>query len=153
MSLFGKGSTSSSTNNEHVDTSTMYRMNKNPRGVAVIINNREFLRSSGMQNYPRNGTDVDRDKLKSLFQKLLFDVRVYDNQRCYEIRRKLKELAAMDYSNYNAVIFTMLSHGEEGVIYGIDEKMEIKQITEYFKGKSFAGKPKIFFFQACRGRS
>lgn len=153
MSLFGRGSSSSSSNEELIDTSSRYKMDQDPRGIAIIINNREFLRSSGMQNYPRKGTDVDRDNLKRIFQKLLFDVRVYDNQRCHEIRRKLKDLAAIDYSSYNAVIFIMLSHGEEGVVYGTDDKMEIREITAYFKGKTFAGKPKLFFFQACRGEN
>ena len=131
MSLFGKQSSPSS-DATAVDTSTRYRMDQNPRGIAIIINNREFLRSSGMQNYPRNGTDVDRDNLKRIFEKLLFDVRVYDNQRCYEIRRKLKDLITMDYSKYNAVIFAMLSHGEEGLVYGTDDKMEVREITAYF---------------------
>ncbi|NXS56067.1 CASP7 protein, partial [Brachypteracias leptosomus] len=48
----------------------------------------------------------------------------------------------------------LLSHGEEGLIYGTDGPMAIKSLTALFRGdkcKSLIGKPKLFFIQACRG--
>ena len=128
-------------------------MNKPTRGIAVIINNKEFLRSSGMDRYPRNGTDVDRDALAKLFRALKFDVRIYNNQTRAEIRRILKELAITNHTPYDAFVFSILTHGEEGVIYGTDGTMAIKDLTAIFKDcPTLVGKPKMFFFQACQGK-
>jgi hypothetical protein len=44
----------------------------------------------------------------------------------------------------------ILSHGEEGVVFGTDAKIEVKQLLEPFKGnncKGLLGKPKLFFIQ------
>nr|6WI4_A Chain A, Caspase-3 [Porites astreoides]6WI4_B Chain B, Caspase-3 [Porites astreoides] len=131
---------------------TIYKMNKSTRGIAVIINNKDFLRSSGMDRYPRNGTDVDRDALAKLFRALKFDVRIYNNQTRAEIRRITKEMAITNHTPYDAFIFSILTHGEEGVIYGTDGTMAIKDLTAIFKDcTTLVGKPKMFFFQACQG--
>jgi hypothetical protein len=45
-----------------------------------------------------------------------------------------------------------LSHGEEGLIYGVDHSCEIEHLIAPFKSNpTLAGKPKLFFIQACRG--
>lgn len=135
-----------------LDTETVYKMERGTRGIAIIINNKEFLRSSGMDRYPRNGTDVDRDALLKLFRMLKFDVRVYNNRTRAEINRIAKDMATYNHSNYDAFIFSILTHGEEGVIYGTDGTLTIKEITSEFKySATLAGKPKLFFFQACQG--
>ena len=44
----------------------------------------------------------------------------------------------------------ILTHGEEGVVYGTDDKIEVKTLLEPFKGdkcRGLVGKPKIFFIQ------
>jgi len=44
----------------------------------------------------------------------------------------------------------ILTHGEEGIVYGVDGKLETKLLIEPFKGnncKSLVGKPKIFIIQ------
>lgn len=49
----------------------------------------------------------------------------------------------------------MLSHGEKGCVFGTDgEKVFLKQLTFPFTSGSaptLAGKPKLFFIQACQG--
>ena len=127
-------------------------MDKNPRGIALIINNHHFKKSSGMEKYPRNGTDKDRDALIDVFKMLKFDVRAFNNQTTQQIEGLLKELAVADHSYYDAVAVAILSHGEEGVIYSTDGKMDLKSISDPFRGPNLAGKPKIFIFQACQGR-
>lgn len=128
-------------------------MDRSVRGIAVIINNKNFLRSSGMDRYPRNGTDVDRDSLVKLFRMLKFDVKIYNDRTKAEIRSITKEMATFNHSNYDAFIFSILTHGEEGVIYGTDGTISIRDLTSEFKySPSLAGKPKIFFFQACQGK-
>ncbi|KAL9979877.1 hypothetical protein ACROYT_G017601 [Oculina patagonica] len=148
---FGGGSASSKSSNT-MDKETIYKMDCSTRGIAVIINNKNFLRSSGMDRYPRNGTDVDRDSLVKLFKMLKFEVKVYNDRTKAEIRTITKEMATMNHSNYNAFIFSILTHGEEGVIYGTDGTISIRDLTAEFKySNSLAGKPKIFLFQACQG--
>jgi hypothetical protein len=45
-----------------------------------------------------------------------------------------------------------LSHGEQGILYGTDGTIDIDNFIAPIKQcKSLAGKPKLFFFQACRG--
>lgn len=149
---FGRGSYTVSPVPKSFDPASVYRMNSSPRGIAVIINNKNFLVSSGQHRSPREGTDVDREALKKLFKKLQFKVEVHNNLTKAEIRRIAVEKAAFDHSLYNAFIFTILSHGEEGVVYGIDGTISIRDITSRFKkSTTLAGKPKIFFFQACQG--
>jgi len=52
-------------------------MDKERRGTVCIINVFE-VRLPGMK--PRNGTDVDRDRLKELFEQLHFDVVVFNDE-------------------------------------------------------------------------
>lgn len=127
-------------------------MNHQPRGIAVIINNKTFLPSTRHHLSPREGTDLDRDALKKLFHKLLFKVDVYNNKTIAEIEEITEKMAKSDHSNYDAFIFCILTHGEEGLLYGIDGTVPVKNITSRFTSTvSLAGKPKIFFFQACQG--
>ena len=101
---------------------------------------------------PRQGTDVDRDALKKLFQKLQFKVEIHNNITKREIRNIAAKMASFDHSSYDAFIFTILTHGEEGLVYGTDGTISITDITSKFKSNvSLAGKPKIFLFQACQG--
>ncbi|XP_015775441.1 PREDICTED: caspase-3-like [Acropora digitifera] len=135
-----------------VDTESIYKMSRAPRGIAIIINNKNFLRSSGMDKYPRNGTDADRDALEKLFKSLKFEVRIHNDITKYQIRGIAKEMAALDHSDYDAFIFSILTHGEEGLLYGTDGTISTRDLTSKFKdATTLAGKPKMFFFQACQG--
>ena len=136
-----------------VDTETIYKMSRAPRGIAIIINNKNFLRSSGMDKSPRNGTDADRDALEKLFKSLKFEVRIYNDITKYEIRGIAKEMATLNHSAYDAFIFSILTHGEEGLLYGTDGTISTRDLTSAFKdATTLAGKPKMFFFQACQGK-
>ena len=73
-----------------------------------------------MDKYPSKGTDVDRDALEKLFNFLKFEVRIYKNITKYEIRWIAKEMASLNHSEYDAFIFSILTHGEEGLLYGTD---------------------------------
>jgi len=63
-------------------------MHKKQRGIACIINARKF---SIPELAERLGTDVDRDRLQELFQKLQFDVRVYNDE--HGLQAKVSYLA------------------------------------------------------------
>lgn len=152
FSFGGSGSAPKPSTNT-IDSEMIYKMSCPTRGIAIIINNKNFLRSSGMDRYPRNGTDVDRDALAKLLRFLKFDVKIYNDQTRSEIRKITKEMASTNHSRYDAFIFSILTHGEEGVIYGTDGTISTKDLTSYFKDcTTLVGKPKMFFFQACQGK-
>ena len=101
----------------------------------------------------RNGTDVDRDALEKLFKSLMFEVRIYNDVTTDGIRRIAQEIVSLNHSDYDAFIFSILTHGEEGLLYGTDGTISTRDLTSVFKdATTLAGKPKMFFFQACQGK-
>ncbi len=55
-----------------------------------------------------------------------------------------------DHSCYASFVCVLLSHGDEGVFFGTDGSVELKDLTSLFRGdrcKSLVGKPKLFFIQ------
>ena len=143
---------SPSTYKDSITPHYMYPMTNRPRGQAFIINNKTFLPGSGMQKYPRNGTDVDAEALEKLFRSLEFETLQYRNKSSKEIINIFDYYAAMDHSNYDCIICAVLTHGEEGLIYSTDGKIMIKDLTTKFRCKNLRGIPKLFFFQACQGK-
>ena len=153
LGVCGCGRVPAKPSGDVVDTETIYKMSRAPRGIAIIINNKKFLRSSGMDKYPRKGTDVDRDALEKLFKSLKFEVRIYNDVTTDRIRRIAQEIVSLNHSDYDAFIFSILTHGEEGLLYGTDGTISIRDLTSEFKDvTTLAGKPKMFFFQACLGK-
>lgn len=57
-----------------------------------------------------------------------------------------------DHSRCASFVCVLLSHGDEGVLFGTDGSIELKYLTSLFRGdrcKSLVGKPKLFFIQVC----
>lgn len=60
----------------------------------------------------------------------------------------------MDHSNNDCLAITILTHGSYGTLSSRDSDYYIEQITSRFtddKCPTLAGKPRLFFIQACRG--
>lgn len=134
-----------------VQSDSYYDMSHFPRGKLTLINVKHFKRSSGMADYPREGTDRDAEGLTNLFLDLGFVVERFDNPSKSEITAIVKAAANEDYSSKSCCACAILSHGEEGIVYGTDDFVKIKDITRLFRTRSLAGKPKFFLFQACQG--
>ncbi|XP_067885488.1 caspase-3b [Heterodontus francisci] len=129
-----------------------YNMNYKYTGMCVIFNNKNFHPNTAMSS--RSGTDVDAGNLVKTFQKLGFQTMVHNDQTCDGMLAKLQEAAKTDLSQMASFVCIFLSHGDEGMLYGIDGAKEIKEFTSIFRGdrcKALVGKPKLFFIQACRG--
>ena len=135
----------------NLDSSNIYGMKTFPRGKLIIINVEVFRKSSGLSENPRKGTDKDAAGLQQLFLDLGFIVERHDNPTTSEIKNVLHAAANEDYSNLSCFACALLSHGEEGIIYGTDGSVNIIDLTSLFRTKELAGKPKIIFLQACRG--
>ncbi|KAH9518589.1 Caspase-7 [Bulinus truncatus] len=133
--------------------SDKYKMNYKHLGTALIINNKNFHPRTGMNT--RTGTDVDAVNMSGLFKTMGFEnVITLHDLTVVQMRDQLRKVASLDHSDSSCFMCVILSHGEEGYVFGTDEKISIDQLVFPFKGhrcKSLAGKPKIFFIQACRG--
>lgn len=136
--------------------SDVYKMDFPRRGKAILVNNKIFsekLQSSGFGE--RTGTDIDATKIGSRLQLLGFEVVQYHNITGDEMLQVFKDAASEDHSNADCFVGVLLSHGEKDNVYGTDRAVGFKDIFSLFSGnkcESLAGKPKIFFIQACRGK-
>ncbi|XP_023568078.1 caspase-8 isoform X2 [Octodon degus] len=139
-----------------------YQMKSKPRGYCLIFNNYDF--SEARKNIPkfdklkdRKGTEVDAETLDGTFTDLHFETVPYWNLTAQEICNKLQYYQRADHSKRDCFICCVLSHGGRGVIYGTDgQEVPISELTSYFTGSkcpSLAGKPKVFFIQACQGEN
>ncbi|NXA16049.1 CASP3 protein, partial [Sapayoa aenigma] len=129
-----------------------YRMDYPEMGECIIINNKNFHRHTGMS--PRSGTDADAASVREVFMKLGYKVKINNDLPCEKIFKLLKNVSEEDHSKRSSFVCVLLSHGDEGLIYGTDGPLELKALTSLFRGdrcRSLAGKPKLFFIQACRG--
>ncbi|KAI4904911.1 hypothetical protein NFI96_033157 [Prochilodus magdalenae] len=129
-----------------------YRVDYPSLGKCIIINNKNFNRDTGMGE--RSGTDLDAAKVLKVFKELGFNTSVQNNRTVSQMRQILTQASKEDHSQSAMFVCVLLSHGDEGVIYGIDGVLELKELTRLFQGNmctSLAGKPKLFFIQACRG--
>ncbi|XP_069124515.1 caspase-3-like [Argopecten irradians] len=132
--------------------SPYYKMDHARRGKAVIINNKEFRGNMGLGD--RKGTDVDASVMYQKLQELDFDVTLEHNLTAKKMQDILTNLSLEDHNDCDCLFVVVLSHGEDGVVFGTEGSVEVKKLFEPFKGNkcpSLAGKPKIFAIQACRG--
>merc|ERR1712088_1288396 len=132
--------------------SEIYNMNHKRRGFAIIFNHKNFDQRLGLK--VRNGTDTDRDNLEITLKRLDFEVRVYNDCAYKDMERILEELAQSDHSDADCVFVAVLSHGELGILYACDQPFKPDRLWSHFNAEkcpSLAGKPKLFFVQACQG--
>jgi Caspase domain len=93
--------------------------------------------------------------LKTTFRALNFTVKVYKDLTWKAIQKRIYRLAhRTDHANNDCLIICILSHGGVGYISAKDVDYKLESIFTSFvdeKCPSLAGKPKLFFVQACRG--
>lgn len=135
-----------------VDRNAMYyNMNHKFRGMAIIFNHEHFDIHSLKS---RTGTNVDSDNLAKVLKNLGFRITVLTNLKCEEINNYIRQTADMDHSEYDCLLIAVLTHGEMGMLYAKDTHYKPDNLWYYFtadKCPSLAGKPKLFFIQACQG--
>lgn len=141
---------------EDMENEDMYNMHHSSRGYAMLINQERFsidLKiSQGLGK--RDGTRVDQDHLENRLRALGFTVLVYRDQTADQIVKACTRMAKKDHTDCDCFVCIVLSHGEEGIIFGYDKALEISELAKPFTKKNcptLDGKPKLFFLQACRG--
>ncbi|XP_067405025.1 caspase-10 isoform X2 [Emydura macquarii macquarii] len=130
-----------------------YKMDGPHRGYCLIINNFSFIGT--LQK--RRGSCKDAEVLAQVFTWLGLDVKTYEDKTSEEIEKLMQEWRSMkDLKDRDCFVCCILSHGESGSVYGIDEQqVPIRTIMSYFSARQcpqLAEKPKLFFIQACQGK-
>jgi hypothetical protein len=130
------------------------------RGKCLIISQKNY----GKKNYgDRHGTEKDEVALKRTFQKLGCSVVIEKDLDDQDLLKAVKsfcdKLIHLDPQDLDFVSICLLSHGRlnpktnEEEIIGVNGKgVPTKELTKIVKKcPVMAGKPKLFFVQACRG--
>ena len=141
-------------NKSNDNSSEIYEMVKIPRGFCIIFNMITFDHQGA-----RNESEENVNKLKELFEQLNFEVKIYQNFTNEKLRNKLKRIIGKLNSeqcvDHDAFILYIGTHGEESGFYCSDSKIiQYQQIIDLFTDESvdkFKNKPKLLFFDCCRG--
>ncbi|KAL4676578.1 hypothetical protein H8959_010723 [Pygathrix nigripes] len=110
------------------------------------------LDDSYKMDYPE--MDVDAANLRETFINLKYEVRNKNDLTREEIVELMRNVSKEDHSKRSSFVCVLLSHGEEGIIFGTNGPVDLKKITSFFRGdccRSLTGKPKLFIIQACCG--
>ncbi|NXO51831.1 CASP8 protein, partial [Aramus guarauna] len=128
-----------------------YKMKNIPHGYCVILNNYIFKNPYET----REGTVKDKEAVERVFKWLQFETVEHMDLEAKQMYAKIKEYSKKDHSNMDCFVCFIFSHGEKDKIKGVDHKfVNIKDLVSCFSGSkcpSLAGKPKLFFIQACQG--
>jgi len=130
-----------------------YKMESNPRGMALIIDNEDF----NNEVLPtRTGSLVDANNLDILFGQLGFRVTLRRNLPYYDMITEIQKFANKpDLAQSDMMVVAILSHGRHGLIAAADgRELETEWVLRQFNNdgcQAMKGKPKFFIFQACRG--
>lgn len=135
---------------------------KSKRLFVLVINQQTFRKDSnpelkhllpGHILNERKGTAQDKNKLRELFESFDYQVSVKDDQTHLEILREV-ENAANQAKKVDGLVVCILSHGQEGIVYGSNSiPVPIKWIKNKMASDHLVDKPKILFIQACQGES
>uniref|UniRef100_A0A1B6E4V5 Caspase family p20 domain-containing protein n=1 Tax=Clastoptera arizonana TaxID=38151 RepID=A0A1B6E4V5_9HEMI len=137
------------------DLSKAYKMSSKPRGLALIINYKSY--SNGDL---REGSDKDVERLKSVLGELGYKILLEENLRLSDLRKTLKEFVKLkEHTLYDSCMLFIMTHGKREGLSGVslesyvrDEKINSEEVHSYFYDEpNLAGKPKMIFYQACRG--
>ncbi|XP_032672503.1 caspase-1-like isoform X1 [Odontomachus brunneus] len=126
-----------------------YNMNHKRRGVALVLNHIHFENMN-----TRKGSEKDAENLRTSLSNLGFEIRIYTDPTIKTISTVLHTTAAEDHTDADCLIVVAMSHGESGLLHSTDSLYPVDMLWTPFTGdrcSSLAGKPKLFFIQACRG--
>lgn len=121
--------------------------------LAIVFNQERFL-----YDLPdRRGTEQDCQSILQTFEKLGFDVQIYDDLKFFQIERVIQRLQAPNQPELACLVIFILTHGEEnGVLHSHDKPYRLDKsiINEILPGNcpALKSKPKLIFVQACQGK-
>ncbi|KAJ8675745.1 hypothetical protein QAD02_011531 [Eretmocerus hayati] len=128
-----------------------YNMEHRNRGKCIVFNHEHF--NTGFAT--REGSATDARRIEQTFQRLGFSVEICDDYEYSTIMSKINELADEDHSDSDCICIFVLSHGlQDDLICAKDVVYKVDNLWKPFTAErciTLAGKPKLFFIQACRG--
>ncbi|XP_030057636.1 caspase-3 [Microcaecilia unicolor] len=128
-------------------------MNSSPviKSRALIIVMSDFHPRSNLSR--RKGALRDASRLFKILSRLNYEVKLHTDKTAEEIKQIYEEESQEEQGD--CFLSILSSHGEEGAIfdfYGRPIKLnQIFCMLSPDKCRALAGKPKLFFIQACRG--
>lgn len=129
-----------------------YKMNHKHRGFALIFNHEHFDENLDLDS--REGTNVDSTNLQKQFKNLGFYSLVFKDLTFSNVYNKLKQLSEVNHEHMDCIAVIILTHGDLGCLYARDTHYNLNKFVRLFSANmcsSLAGKPKLFFIQACQG--
>ncbi|KAK1119766.1 hypothetical protein K0M31_013182 [Melipona bicolor] len=130
----------------------IYPMNLQKRGKCVIFNHKIF---DNQKN--REGTEYDQKAIEYTFNNLDFEVTTHPDLNYEDVMEEIGNLSKENYEDCDCICIFILTHGTSGdYVYARDYRYRLSDIWEKFTAdncRTLAGKPKLFFIQACKGYS
>jgi hypothetical protein len=130
-----------------------YKMDHEKRGTALVINMRSYENPKLKNREIKSNKDVEN--LKRTLEYLEFDFKLCDNFKAEEIEQEMQIQASIDHSQSDCFLCVVMSHGndEDKFLTSDNKKISFEQIMAPIKlCETLKDKPKLFFFQACRGK-
>ncbi|CAN8001211.1 unnamed protein product [Ixodes hexagonus] len=131
-----------------------YPMVYDPHGRAVIVNHYSFRDPENVVNLSmRNGTSRDVEALRCLWEEFGFKVEVWHDKTGIEVKQSLADLGRSDFTNSDAFVMVILSHGYNGGFYASDcERISLETVESFLcdQCETLKGKPKVICVQACQ---
>ncbi|CAH1404329.1 unnamed protein product [Nezara viridula] len=131
-----------------------------PRGYVLLINNETFR--NGMEQR-RFGSQRDYTMLKEMWEDFGYQIKEYYNLGLTSFQKAITDFAKMEeHACVDSAIVFIMSHGKEDetnpravkIVTTDDQYISSDWIKEQFSSFNccrLINKPKIIFFQACRG--
>jgi hypothetical protein len=132
----------------------IYDMNHEKRGIALVINISEYDPTTNKEKpKERVWSKKDVDNLKQTLEYLEFDLKMEENLTKSELENLLKEQVERSDENYDCFLCVVMSHGiDDHIVTRDNQLISFDEIMAPIKScTTLIGKPKLFFFQACRG--
>ena len=137
------------------DEKEFYRIDKNPHGICVIINNHQFYHPTDPDkaHLNRGGAEIDQKNLKLTFEYLRYKVEIYEDLTHDGMTDLMLSMAQRNHANYDSFVCCILTHGEQNMVHGADSiPLSLLDLTGAMKMcTTLINKPKTFFIQCARG--
>jgi len=131
-----------------------YNMNRAKRGVALVINIQTY-NPNAHKLKERVWSIKDVENLQHTLEYLEFEFKWCQNFTKAQIEQEIKRQASSDHSHSDCFLCVVMSHGnKDRIVASDDNEISFEEIMAPIKAcPSLEFKPKLFFFQACRGES
>ena len=137
--------------------SKMYNMEHEKRGIALVININKYDQTPKEKEGPKERVWSEKDvkNLTHTLEYLEFDLRKEENLTKTELEKLLKEQAEKSHKNFDCFLCVVMSHGiRDHIVTRDNQLISFDEIMAPIKSCStLLNKPKMFFFQACRGEN